>query len=41
MQVDRGFVRIREGQVHFRSAGVAKPGARTLWMIHASPTRRR
>jgi pimeloyl-ACP methyl ester carboxylesterase len=32
--VDRAFVRIREGQVHYRTAGT---GGRPLWMIHASP----
>lgn len=32
--VERGFVRIREGQVHYRTAG---RGDRPLWMIHASP----
>jgi pimeloyl-ACP methyl ester carboxylesterase len=32
--VERAFVRIREGQVHYRTAG---RGDRVLWMIHASP----
>ncbi|MDG2318859.1 MAG: alpha/beta hydrolase [Rhodospirillaceae bacterium] len=38
MQIDRAFVRIAEGQVHYRTCG---PGADTnalpLYMIHASP----
>jgi pimeloyl-ACP methyl ester carboxylesterase len=34
--VDRAFVRIREGQVHYRTAGGG--AARPLWMIHASPS---
>jgi pimeloyl-ACP methyl ester carboxylesterase len=33
--VERAFVRIREGQVHYRTAGSG--GERLLWMIHASP----
>jgi len=37
MQVDRGFVRIREGQIHYRRAGPETGGATVLWMIHASP----
>jgi len=37
-EIDRNFVRIAEGQVHFRSAGPRSPsGARTLVMLHASP----
>lgn len=34
--VDRAFVRIREGQLHYRTAGSG--AARPLWMIHASPS---
>lgn len=34
-RIDRAFVRIREGQVHYRTAGAGS--ARPLWMIHASP----
>ncbi|MSO64453.1 MAG: alpha/beta hydrolase [Alphaproteobacteria bacterium] len=34
--IDRNFVRIKEGQVHFRSLGDIKKG-RPLVMIHASP----
>jgi pimeloyl-ACP methyl ester carboxylesterase len=38
-QILRGFVSIREGQVHYRHGGpqAAVQGARPLWMIHASP----
>ena len=39
-QIDRAFVRIAEGQVHYRTAGPAKtaqPAPLPLWMIHASP----
>ncbi|MBM3502866.1 MAG: alpha/beta hydrolase [Alphaproteobacteria bacterium] len=36
LEIDRNFVRIKEGQVHFRSAGNLKSG-RPLVMIHASP----
>lgn len=35
--IDRGFVRIREGQVHFRRGGTRGTGRNPLWMIHASP----
>lgn len=35
-QIDRNFVRIAEGQVHYRSRGDAK-SARPLVMLHASP----
>lgn len=36
-EIDRGFVRIAEGQVHFREAG-AHHGGRPLIMFHPSPT---
>lgn len=36
-QIERAFVRIREGQVHLRRAGAASK-ARPLWMLHASPS---
>ncbi len=37
-QIERGFVSIREGQVHLRrSAGLPAGPARPLWMVHASP----
>ena len=40
-QIERGFVTIREGQVHYRHvAGPSTPAAAMsppLWMIHASP----
>ena len=39
-QIDRAFVRIAEGQVHYRTAqpvAPAKHAALPLWMIHASP----
>jgi pimeloyl-ACP methyl ester carboxylesterase len=39
-QIDRGFVRISEGQVHYRRTCGAQPAdaARLLlWMLHASP----
>jgi pimeloyl-ACP methyl ester carboxylesterase len=39
-QIDRGFVRISEGQVHYRRTWGAQPAdaARLLlWMLHASP----
>lgn len=35
--IDRNFVRIAEGQVHYRSADPAKATARPLVMLHASP----
>ncbi len=47
VQIDRAFVRIREGQVHLRRAGAGagtgadrgggKRSPRPLWMLHASP----
>ena len=43
-QIDRMFVRIREGQVHLRRAGAGLGAAgsgrtpRPLWMLHASPS---
>lgn len=36
-EIDRGFVRIAEGQVHYRQAG-AHHGGRPLVMFHPSPT---
>lgn len=37
-QILRGFVAIREGQVHYRYGGASRQqGALPLWMIHASP----
>ena len=37
-QILRGFVSIREGQVHYRHAGTeVSSGRLPLWMIHASP----
>lgn len=37
-QILRGFVSIREGQVHYRYGGASgQPGGLPLWMIHASP----
>jgi pimeloyl-ACP methyl ester carboxylesterase len=39
MDIDRGFVRIKEGLVHYRVAGESKSGAPLpLYMIHASPS---
>lgn len=35
--IERGFVRIKEGQVHYRVVGDPQTGARPLVMIHASP----
>ncbi len=35
-QILRGFVSIREGQVHYRSGG-QDANSRPLWMVHASP----
>lgn len=32
--VDRGFLRLREGLMHYRCAGA---GPRTMWLMHASP----
>lgn len=36
-QIDRGFVRIREGQVHYRAVGNLQSGARPLLLLHSSP----
>lgn len=36
VQIRRGFVSIREGQVHYRTGGEETSG-RPLWMVHASP----
>ena len=36
-EIDRGFLRIAEGQVHYRSHGDVKGGGRPLVLIHASP----
>ena len=36
-QIDRDFVRIDEGQVHYRAVGDVTSGARPLVLIHASP----
>ncbi len=37
-QIERGFVSIREGQVHLRRSAESPGGsARPLWMVHASP----
>ncbi len=36
--VDRAFVRISEGQVHYRTCGVDTENALPLYMIHASPS---
>lgn len=39
MDIDRAFVRIKEGLVHYRVAGEAKAGGPIpLYMIHASPS---
>ena len=35
--IDRGFLRIAEGQVHYRSQGDIQTGGRPLVLIHASP----
>lgn len=35
-QIERGFVTIREGQVHFRRT-VPRQDGRIVWMVHASP----
>jgi pimeloyl-ACP methyl ester carboxylesterase len=37
MQIDRGFIRLDEGLVHYRMCGEAKPARLPLYMIHASP----
>ncbi len=36
VQIQRGFVAIREGQVHYRTGGLDSSAA-PLWMVHASP----
>ena len=36
-QIDRDFVRIDEGQVHYRAVGDVTSGIRPLVLIHASP----
>ena len=38
VQIDRGFVRVREGQVHYRLVGQPRPGTRPLVLLHASPS---
>jgi len=39
MEIDRGFVRIKEGLVHYRSCGERRSnGGAPLYMIHASPS---
>lgn len=39
MQIDRAFIRIGEGQVHYRTCGPeAEPSTLPLYMIHASPS---
>jgi len=39
MEIDRGFVRIEEGLVHFRACGESRnSGPLPLYMIHASPS---
>ncbi len=38
MDIDRAFVRISEGLVHYRHCGTAPPGKPPLYMIHASPS---
>jgi pimeloyl-ACP methyl ester carboxylesterase len=35
-QIERGFVTIQEGQVHFRRTAQRQDG-RIIWMVHASP----
>jgi pimeloyl-ACP methyl ester carboxylesterase len=35
--VRRGFVDVREGQIHYRTAGAALPGRLPLIMLHAQP----
>ena len=37
MDIDRAFVRIKEGLVHYRHCGVDAPDKLPLYMIHASP----
>ncbi len=36
-QIDRGFVRVAEGLVHYRHAGVGGAGKLPLYMVHAGP----
>jgi len=38
MDIDRAFVRIAEGQVHYRTCGPDSHTALPLYMIHASPS---
>ena len=39
MEIDRAFVRISEGQVHYRTCGPnSEPAKLPLYMIHASPS---
>ena len=39
MTIERGFLKLREGQVHYRTTGtVGGIHGRVLWMIHASPS---
>lgn len=37
MDIDRGFVRIKEGLVHYRCCGADRAGGLPLYLIHASP----
>lgn len=37
MDIDRAFIRIKEGLVHYRHCGADTPGKLPLYMIHASP----
>lgn len=37
VDIERGFVRIAEGQVHYRAVGDVRSGKRPLVMLHASP----
>jgi pimeloyl-ACP methyl ester carboxylesterase len=37
MDIDRAFIRIKEGLVHYRYCGADTPGKLPLYMIHASP----
>lgn len=36
-EIERGFLRIKEGQVHYRSHGDIRGGGRPLVLVHASP----
>ncbi|HSN73202.1 MAG TPA: hypothetical protein VLT59_16930, partial [Steroidobacteraceae bacterium] len=37
--IERGFLRLREGQMHYRTTGsVGGVHGSVLWMIHASPS---